>query len=198
MKTGKTSIWLLSALISSLVPLFILLLVFLFPQLKEFSFLKETYNPFGSITNPLQGISFTIILSVSLIYWGVGVIFLPRSFSQRSDKMALTSEVLLDLGKGAFFFIIPLLSSLWALAITGGHLPLGPGLHHVGNHGPWHGPWTYHLRKILFGILALPVFSFLSCLISFIAKPSKLAVLLSLSAIVVLFVLFASHFSLID
>lgn len=194
LKTGRKSTWLLSAFISSLIPIIILLSVFLFPQLNNFSFLTGAIFTFGPPAKPLEGIYFTFILLVALTYWSIGFYLLVRSFSQSSKEVSKVSDVFQEIGNGALFFVFPLLVCLWALAINSGNLPTA--YIYEENHGPWH--YNHYLINILFGILVLPLISSLFCLLSFVVRPSIKSVIVLLSSVGVLLVLVVSHLWLID
>ena len=196
---SQTSPWLFSAFISALIPFALLLLLYLFPHLREYSLFGREYHPplFIGSCQPLEGISRTFTMSTYFSYGIIGVILSLNSFSLKYGWRLFVSKIVLSLAIGALFLIIPLLSALWALAIDSREinlvLPWGVS---EGNHGPWR--YAYPLRMLLDYIFQVPIPSFAFGIVSLAIKPSKLAAIVTCSSVVVLYALFWSHYWLID
>ena len=135
----QTSIWLFSALMSAMIPYALLLLLFLFPVLREYSLFGREYHPpfFNGSCQPFDGISRTFTMSAYFSFGLIGLILSFNAFTLKYGWRLFISKIMLHLAIASLFLIIPLLSTLWALAIDGGEiycvLPWGVS---EGNHGP--------------------------------------------------------------
>lgn len=195
---NQTYPWLFSAFIGASIPYALLLLLFLFPALRETTvFATEFYPYLSGVNQPLGGISLSLTTGAFSIFWGVGISLVRPSFSLSSGWRLCTSRVCLHLAMGGLFMIVPLLSALWALAIEGG------GIHHVlpwgeyeGNHGPWR--HFYDLRRLLYYIFQVPIPVFAFGIVSLVIKPSKLAAIVTGSSVIVWCALIWSHYWLVD
>jgi hypothetical protein len=77
----------------------------------------------------------------------------PRGLGLRG----LVSHALAAASLALLLFLLPLLSVLWTLAITGGHARFGAWGTYTGNHGPWR--HVYNLRRLLGMALQVPIAS---------------------------------------
>ena len=194
----QTSIWLFSAFVGASIPYALLLLLFLFPALRETTvFAAEFYPYLFGVDQPLGGISLSFTIGSFSTFWGVGITLVRPSFSLSAGWRLFTSRVCLHLAVGGLFLIVPLLSTLWALAIDGGEinrvLPWGVS---EGNHGPWR--YAYPLRMLLGYVFQIPIPVFGFGIVSLAIKPSKLTAVITVGSVIALYALIWSHYWLID
>ena len=195
----QTSIWLFSALMSAMIPYAILLLLHLFSNLREYSLFGREYHPplFIGSCQPFEGISQTFTMSVYFSYGLIGLILSLNAFKLKHGWRLFISKIMLHLAIASLFLIIPLLSTLWALAIDGGEiyrvLPWGVS---EGNHGPWR--YAYNLRMLLYYVFQVPMPVFVFGIVSLAIKPSRLAAIVTVSSVIAWYALIWSHYWLID
>jgi hypothetical protein len=97
---------------------------------------------------------------------------------------------------GVLGFVLPLLAVVWTLAALIGAIPEGPWGVSDGNHGPWrHIP---DLRLLLHETLLLPGYSLLLGRVSILVHPSRPGWYLIVGSVLAFFILFGSHYWLID
>ncbi len=194
----QASPWLFSALISSLIPFAFLLLLFTFPAIRKYHIFKEEplFPNLFCLNRSLSGIYLTIVLFTSFSFWVPGISRAMSSFSLSSGWRPLTSYVLMHLAIGGTLFMAPLLSTLWSLAIDSSNVPLGTWGVYEGNHGPWR--YVCNLRILLHYIILLPLPLLIIGLLSFVFKPTKMAIIVIMSNIIIFFAIIWSHFWLID
>jgi len=194
----QTSIWLFSAFLSAMIPYALLLLLYLFPNLREHSlFGREYHPPFIGSCQPFEGISRTFTMSAYFSFGLIGLILSLNAITLKYGWRLFISKLMLHLAIGSLFLIIPLLSTLWALAIDGGeiHCVLPWGVYE-GNHGPWR--YAYNLRMLLGYVFQVPMPVFAFGIVSLAIKPSKSAVIVTFSSVIAFCTLLWSHYWLID
>jgi len=197
----EVSPWLFAALISSLIPLGLLLLFSRYPEIESLLIgdeAKHPYNflvPFGTL-RPLTKTSLAFALWTTGIYWGLGYVLYTSPLPESSGWRFKSAQIFWILAVGGLFIIVPLLVTIWTLGIKGDFIPSGPWGVFEGNHGPWRG--IYDLRKLLYYTMHLPAASFILGFLSLILRATKLAGIALLSSILTLFGLIASHYWLID
>jgi hypothetical protein len=191
--------WLISALISSVATFALLLIFIFFPGVKKYLTVGDDtlyYLPFLGASAPLEGTPLTFIVWSSVIYWGVGFARSKWAILISNRWNSALSNILLLLAIGGFFFVIPLLSVIWALAIKDWNIAIGVWSYWGGNHGPWR--HLYHLRKPLNFTFFLPLWTSNIGLFSFIFKPNILALVVISANFFLFFALIGSHHWLVD
>jgi hypothetical protein len=191
--------WLVSALISSAATFGLLVLFIVFPGIKEYITVGDDslyYLPFIGAGASFQGTPLTFSVWTSLFYLVIGVAGSRRSWPTGFGLRVTLSNSFLNLAIAIFFFIIPLLSVIWALAIKDWNIAIGTWSEWEGNHGPWYR--LYHLRRLLGYAFEVPHGSFYFAFLSFIVKRNKLASIVLFGSMVLFFSLIFTHQWLID
>lgn len=186
--------WAIAALLSSLVPPLLWLATVLIPGAIE---TKVEYSLLPlAFCKPLRGGPYAVELATAVVFWVVGLTLSAVGFSMLDGPRSLGSHLLLTAAIGGCFFVVPLLSIVWSLAIANGYASLTVLLAHAGNHGPFRR--ICHLRQILHDCLLVPWVACGLGRLAFAVKPSREAMLVSIGSFVVFLVLIASHYWLID
>jgi hypothetical protein len=200
---GQISPWLHSSRISSIATFTLLLVFILFPGIKEYITIGDDslyYAPLIGLWAPFEGTPLTFLIWASSIYCTLGLGLALSKWNGNDPTLdswsSVISNIFLFLACAVFFFVIPLLSVIWALAFKDWNIAISVWGDWEGNHGPWFR--LYHLRRLLIYAYYLSFGSFCFSLLSFIPKPNKLAVILLLSNIVLWFLLVFTHYWLID
>ena len=131
---------------------------------------------------PAQGAYLALFLSAVVAYWGVGSILSFRKTASTEEEEKVMSPVLIP-AISVLLFTLPIISAAWALTLKAG----------VSHDFPWEifrEPGTplqnlIILRRILSFALHLPNVSAALCAMSFVAKPSRQAIILGIIAIAV-------------
>ena len=189
----------MSSIVASLTPLILVNLYVTLPKLWMSvvggDCISRGIFPFG-MYQPLSRCSIVIVLFASGIYCLIGCIFSKNSLRWNVDWKDRASQISLVLAIAGLLFILPLMSTIWSLAIKWGHgISFGWG-HYEGNHGPWR--HIYDLRKLLFYTMLTPIFSGIFAFLSTIIKFNKLAWIILFSCIIAFFALIGTHYWLID
>ncbi len=186
--------WTIAALLASLVPVFLLLVMELTPGAIE---IKVEYSPLPSaFCGPLGSGPHAMVLATAVLFWGVGWTLSATRFPRLDGPRSVASHLLLMTAVGGCFFVVPLLSIVWTLAITNGYASLPVLLTHGGNHGPWRR--MCHLRQLLHATLLVP---WVACGLGRLAcavKSSREAIMVSMASLIVFLAMIASHYWLID
>ena len=151
--------------------------------------------PFGTL-NPLSPLTVRILSCSSITYWGIGLMLSWPRFRSYSDWRSTCSNISLNLAIAGLFFLIPMLVTVWFLAIEGGNIPSGPWGIYEGNHGPWR--HVYDLRKLLSYTIFVPICSFVLGLISLMLRATKLTGVILTASVLSFLLLMYSHYWLID
>jgi hypothetical protein len=136
-----------------------------------------------------------VILPV-MVYWYGGLANLRWLFNLHSCWRTSTARILLACSLGALFFIIPILSMIWSLSLQMGVAPRWSYDELVSVHGPWNGMPI--LDTAVMVAIILPLISFFLSLFSFVFKPNRFSVVVWGVSPFIFFLLFISHFWLID
>lgn len=122
--------WLVSALISSGATFALLILFILFPGIKEYLTIGDDslyYIPLIGICAPFEGTPLTFLILASLIYCGLGLGFILSKWNPITTRgwRSIISNIFLSSACAIFFFIIPLLLVIWALALKDWNIAIG-------------------------------------------------------------------------
>jgi|SRR3972149_8477480 len=183
--------WIYAALMSSFIPVFFL---FIFP-LKSSEYAKAlltgTYNTYDAFpfyySTPFSG-NF-LATPTAVFYICAGIIMSKIIGPQTADDglSVRISYAILSLSAALLFFTVPILSTVFTIAIKYGYIPSGEWGIHEGNHGPWR--HLFFLRRLLENAMFQPLLALPVAMSSLPFKPTKAAVVLSAASV---FAFFAS------
>jgi len=194
--------WIYAAFIALFLLSIPLLILLIFPETSARIFHGEVGHrvfripfPFGTL-NPSTPLTTRTLFFSSVPYWGAGLMLSWSRFRTYSHWRSTCSNISLNLATGGLFFVIPMLATIWFLAIEGGNMPSGPWGICDGNHGAWR--HVYDLRKLLGFTIFIPLCSFVLGLMSFILKTNKFVWVIMAASILSFLLLMYSHYWLID
>jgi len=195
--------WVYAAFIASFFLFMLLFIFWISPETFTSIFKSDVGHrtfripfPYG-ILQPLSPLSVRTLSCSSIAYWGIGLMLSWPRFRSYSDWRFTCSNISLNLAIAGLFFLIPMLGTVWFLAIEGGNmLPSGPWGIYEGNHGPWR--HVYDLRKLLSYTIFVPICSFVLGLISLILRATKLTGVILTASVLSFLLLMYSHYWLID
>ena len=152
--------------------------------------------PFG-MSNPFSGVRSVFLLTGVLVYVGSGVLFYFAKGSKTENVKMSPAGGWLFIALGSLFLIVPILGALWALAWKFGAVELALGWQtSYGNHGPWR--HFYDLRAIVQLMWIVPICSSVVAAAGIAFKRIRYAAALAAANLAILYLLFSTHFWLID
>lgn len=194
--------WVYAAFIASLLLSMLLFILWIFPETCARIFhghvghrVFQVSFPFGTL-NPLSPLTVRTLSYSSVAYWGTGLMLSWSRCRTYSHWRSTCSNISLNLAIAGLFFVIPMLATIWFLAIEGGNMPSDPWGIYEGNHGPWR--HVYDLRKLLGFTILIPLWSFVLGSMSFILKATKVVWVIMAASILSFLLLIYSHYWLID
>lgn len=191
--------WHLAALVASVLPFVRLAVLRLFAQTAHHIALgdEREFYAFGfGGHESLHGVSRSLVSSTGIVFWVGCSLLAARSWQRRSGLREEIASLFTAAAIAILFFVVPMLATLWALALRDGWVPTGPWGVYEGNHGPWR--HAYHLRKTLSFTLSLPAYAFLSAVVAGVVN-SRTATFTLVGANLAVFTgVLGSHYWLID
>lgn len=192
--------WLMSCTLAVTIPFICLVLWQKVPELRSIMALgqEEVHGaPFvGNV--PLQGASRTFTCATVLGYWATGLLlsFRHRVFIVKRGARTAIAAMLSALAVALLLFILPLLATVWAVALKMNAFPQTAWGVFDGNHGPWR--YFYDLRQLLHFSFGLPVHGACAASISCLMRMSVVTLCVVLTNVAAFFALLYTHYWLID
>lgn len=188
--------WAFAALISIASQLFMISLI-TYRNIQPFIFIPNYlgFFPFG-LNQPLGNLTLILLVNSTLVYFLVGFAKLKDFLLMKIFKDFNVSLLISTVSFAILFYIVPLLSQSWLLAIYGNHVPINAWGIPEGNHGPWR--HIYDIRKLLLWTIQLPILSLTLGLLSLFINKTRIAIASCLFSIIFFLLLLHSHYWLID
>lgn len=193
--------WIIAAVAGSLFGLFVISLNYLLGGKTGFQFFEIDYSMHLFFTKPftkLNDMDSTVVLGSSFVYWGLGVLFLLKSYPEsnlKKTKRVLLSDTIQIVAAGFIIYYFLLLFCCWLLALYEGYVPMIFDDFYQ-NHGPWR--FIPHLRLLIFWSFLQIVMSFALSGLSFLIKFNRQSLILIVFSCFIFVFHVYSHLWLID